>query len=245
MALISSSPRSLAGNPVRHQNPVEDRHRREGMEMGPFVGVDVQEKRGIPYVVMDSDYSVLESGWLSVDGAAGELVAVLDGLHGKPVVGIDAPRMPISRPRTWRCSRGTWRRSDAGLAGRHCEIAVRALGLANPQWTPMAPAAPKWMQLGFELFAMSTLRGYQTLEVFPSATYEALRRDGSTHHVPVPLENLVLGAKDMLDAVGAAYTVARFSRGLGSEVGGGDGLGTIVLPTPVEDHPALRWPELP
>ena len=49
----------------------------------------------------------------------------------------------------------------------------------------------------------------------------------------------------MLDACIAALTVHQFMHGLGSQVGGGDGLGTIILPTPLpemkSDH-VLHWP---
>jgi hypothetical protein len=38
------------------------------------------------------------------------------------------------------------------------------------------------------------------------------------------------GVKDMLDASVAALTVFEFVNGQGCEVGGDDGLGTIVLP---------------
>jgi hypothetical protein len=50
----------------------------------------------------------------------------------------------------------------------------------------------------------------------------------------------------MLDAWAAAATVRDFVEGWGAEVGGGDGLGTIILPRllpePVIDE-VLDWPE--
>jgi hypothetical protein len=52
--------------------------------------------------------------------------------------------------------------------------------------------------------------------------------------------------KDVLDAVMAAVTVGEFRAGRGAEVGGGDGLNTIILPAPLrEDGPqgVLQWPE--
>jgi len=39
--------------------------------------------------------------------------------------------------------------------------------------------------------------------------------------------------------------VRNFRNGLGSEVGGGDGLGTIILPAPVPEHTMtelFEWP---
>jgi hypothetical protein len=48
----------------------------------------------------------------------------------------------------------------------------------------------------------------------------------------------------MLDAVVAALTGMEFMAGHGQEVGGGDGLGTIVLPRPIANpiDAVLRWP---
>jgi hypothetical protein len=46
----------------------------------------------------------------------------------------------------------------------------------------------------------------------------------------------------MLDAAVGAFTVLRYMQGVGSEVGGGDGLGTIILPTMVGSHPVNTWP---
>jgi len=50
----------------------------------------------------------------------------------------------------------------------------------------------------------------------------------------------------MLDAFVAAATVREFVHGRGCEVGGGDGLGTIVLPRPLPEpvmSGVLAWPE--
>ena len=53
------------------------------------------------------------------------------------------------------------------------------------------------------------------------------------------------GPKDMLDSWVAAATVREFVEGRGTEVGGGDGLGTIILPRPLPEpviDEVLRWP---
>ncbi len=52
------------------------------------------------------------------------------------------------------------------------------------------------------------------------------------------------GPEDMLDSIVAAFTVREFWEGRGCEVGGGDGLGTIVLPRPAPDEPKRvhAWP---
>ncbi len=50
----------------------------------------------------------------------------------------------------------------------------------------------------------------------------------------------------MLDAWMAAATVREFVGGSGSQGGGGDGLGTIVLPRPLPEpviEEVLQWPE--
>ena len=49
----------------------------------------------------------------------------------------------------------------------------------------------------------------------------------------------------MLDAWVAAATVKEFVNERGTEVGGGDGLGTIILPRPLPDpiiEEVLDWP---
>ena len=54
------------------------------------------------------------------------------------------------------------------------------------------------------------------------------------------------GPKDMLDAWLAAATVKEFVKGRGTEVGGGDGLGTIILPRPLPEpviREVLSWPD--
>lgn len=53
------------------------------------------------------------------------------------------------------------------------------------------------------------------------------------------------GPKDMLDAVAAALTVAEYAAGRGVEVGDGDGLGSIVLPCPLDEatpRELFKWP---
>ncbi len=63
----------------------------------------------------------------------------------------------------------------------------------------------------------------------------------------VSFDDFSPGPKDMLDAVAAAFTVRVSADGRGSEVGGGDGLGTIVLPRPLTDLEKIsavhHWPD--
>jgi predicted nuclease with RNAse H fold len=165
---------------------------------------------------------------------------------GKLAIGIDAPRIALNKPREFYWQGNEWRKrrsADKGR-GRHCEVVLKALNIANPQWTPLANKAPPWMQLGFDLFEALQDSEF-VFEVFPSASYFMLR-DRKQPRVSIHFANFVYGPKDMLDACIAALTVHEYVNGRGCEVGGGDGMGTIVLPTelPVShSHPALHWPD--
>jgi predicted nuclease with RNAse H fold len=215
-----------------------------------FVGVDVQVRRPCAVAVLDAECHQVESAWLP--GSRREAVAALRDMVDRwsrqaPVaVGIDAPRTPLKSPRrwSWNAQRG-WEpasRSASGI-GRHCEVVIKALGLGNPQWTPLSRNAPEWMQLGFALFA--GIEGHAAVhEVSPSAAYTQMQSDNQPH-VHVSLAGFRPGPKDMLDAVVAAFVVREFTMGHGAEVGGGEGLGTIVLPRPVAptvDPRVLEWP---
>ena len=159
-------------------------------------------------------------------------------------MGVDAPRRPLTSPRQWywSASKG-WRRrrpSDVGN-GRHCEVVVAAHRIARPQWTPLSEAAPRWMQIGFELFA--ALHAAAVYEVFPSASYAMLKSDPDCW-LTIDLAEFTPGPKDMLDAFVAAFTVREFVMGRGMAVGDGDGLGAIVLPRPLSRTipGVLTWP---
>ena len=162
------------------------------------------------------------------------------------VVGIDAPRRSLPAARTWRFDRKRWvpLATAAKGHGRHCEMVVSALRLANPQWTPSLRTAPAWMKLGFRIFAEIDTAGFRTHEVFPSASYTQLTNEDVRFEISTA--GLRPRPKDMLDAYIAAVTVAEFELGRGCEVGGGDRLGTIVLPRPVS-YAACRgiecWPK--
>ncbi len=211
-----------------------------------FIGIDVQLVRDLAYTVMDSDGRVIDNGWLDSSGPrhAAELLA---DKHPAAVVGIDAPRVPLRVPRQHYWAGGSWRRkrsSDKGF-GRHCEVVISACGLARPQWTPTSEQARDWMVTGFELFRGFDAAGLETEEVFPSAAYRMLAQDMEAQ-VQIPLKGFLPGPKDMLDSIIAAFTVKEFIQGRGCAVGGGDGLGVIVLPRPI-DHPNAGrvgiWPD--
>jgi len=218
------------------------------------LGIDVQVRRGPSWMALDEDRRVVDSGWLEdedFDAIAEAAAALVDRLGeggGSSVsVGIDAPRRPRPGTREWNWDRPRrqWRprlASELGN-GRHCEVILRAAGIANPQWTPMVGRCPEWMELGFRLFDRLERAACAVHEVFPSASYYLLE---AAEHEPVTLDFAAFrpGPKDMIDACVSAYTVGELAAGRGVEVGS-DGLGTIVLPRPLpEDVPAelLRWP---
>jgi hypothetical protein len=128
--------------------------------------------------------------------------------------------------------------------GLHCEVVISAHRIANPQWTPLKDEAPEWMQLGFSLY--EALDGLATIyEVFPTASYTLLQ--GNTDvRIDADFSTCSPGPKDMLDAWVAAATVREFEEGRGTEVGGGDGLGTIILPRPLPEpviDEVMVWPD--
>ena len=214
-----------------------------------FIGVDVQLKRPCSYFIFDENLQQVDSGWLDsndVSASCHDLQALAaqqrEESGSPPAVGIDAPRMPLPAPRQFYWKGGKWQPkapADKGY-GRHCEVAVKALNIGNPQWTRPADQSPPWMQLGFALFA--ALADYENVfEAYPAASFRLLQAQ-ETPQVTLSFANFKPGPRDMLDACIAALTVHQFMHGLGSEVGGGDGLGTIILPTPVPDLPVLHWP---
>ncbi len=209
------------------------------------IGIDIQIRRNCCYAVIDDNSILIESGWLS--SAEVDAVDLLKrwSKSGQIYVGIDAPRMPLVSKRQWYWS-GTKRRWNRRKAqkgnGRHCEVVISAYRLANPQWTPLEHDAPEWMLLGFKLY--SALEGHAIIyEVFPTASYACLQGNSDVR-IDADFSACKPGPKDMLDALVAAVTVKEFVNGRGTEVGGGDGLGTIILPRPIPNpiDEVLKWP---
>jgi hypothetical protein len=212
-----------------------------------YIGIDIQIRRNCCYAVIDEAGTSTDSGWFSAaETDAVELIKRWSA-SGTVYVGIDAPRSPLPTRRRWywNKSRRSWsRRGSQKGYGRHCEIVISAHRIANPQWTPLNSEAPEWMNLGFRLY--SALEGLAIVhEVFPSASYALL--EGHTEvRIDTDFSACRPGPKDMLDAWAAAATVREFVGGRGAEVGGGDGLGTIVLPRPLPEpviEEVLQWPE--
>ena len=223
-----------------------------------YLGIDVQLLRPPAWMVLDESLTQVDSGWLGEVGDSfaemcQEVMAVVDRLEqsGHEVhVGIDSPRCPLPATREWYWDgkEKDWRprrRAEKGR-GRHCEVIVRALGLANPQWTPSFKDSPEWMRLGYELFSAlePEARGSVTVhEVFPSASYAMWKDDPDAPKMRINVSQFQPGPKDMIDAAVAAMTVREYQQGRGAAVGN-DGLGAIVLPKPIGEAPAslLRWP---
>jgi predicted nuclease with RNAse H fold len=211
-----------------------------------YIGIDIQTRRDCCFAVINETGKLEKSGWFS-----NPLIEAVDLIKefrktSKVAVGIDAPRMPLTSERQWFWSgtkrKWTLREGQKGN-GRHCEIVISAHRLANPQWTPLEEAAPEWMKLGFQLFL--NLEGQISVhEVFPTASY-ALLHGNTDVRVGIDFSACKPGPKDMLDSWVAAATVREFVEGRGTEVGGGDGLGTIILPRPLPEpviDEVMRWP---
>lgn len=189
---------------------------------------------------------MIESGWFDRKPPLRLLDLLRDA--GGAAVGIDAPRCAVPTPRAWYWdgSKKCWRkRSKERGAGRHCEVVIKAHGLGNPQWSPLqGDEIPEWMELGFELFqTLSPLANVRVDEVFPTASYACLAEQVAPT-LTVNLADFRPGPKDLLDSSVAALSVLEFAQGRGQEVGGGDGLGTIVLPRKLDAPIAevLDWP---
>ncbi len=213
-----------------------------------FVGIDIQQRRGCCFAVIGSEGILLDSGWFhDPEREVVQLIRRFEENY-KVSVGIDAPRQPLPSPRKWFWDRrgSRWRqRSDQRGYGRHCEVVLSVHGIANPQWTPLEKEAPPWMVIGFKMFSALRHIVPSIYEVFPTASYSLLQ--GITDvRISIDFSSCSYGPKDILDAFMAAATVREFVQGRGTEVGGGDGLGTIVLPRPLPEPvigTVLHWPE--
>ena len=212
-----------------------------------YLGIDVQLSRGSSCAVIDSAGSMLAAtSFDSAEAAAAWIGELASDSSAAPKIGIDAPRQALPEPRTWHWNgRGrSWRKRGAKEEGhgRHCDVVVSAHRLANPQWTPLEADAPRWMQLGFDMFA--ALAEYEPMEVSPTASYRSLRGQSGVR-VDMDLADLSRGPKDMLNACVAAATVREYVAGRGEAVGGGDGLGAIILPRPITAgriDAVFEWP---
>jgi hypothetical protein len=104
-----------------------------------FVGIDISHTRGSAWAALGGDRARIGSGWVdpsdSIARTAEQLATAFERLAPLKActVAIDAPRGPIQTRRKVRwISRHGWVRSEAPLLGRHAEVVIRALNLANP-----------------------------------------------------------------------------------------------------------------
>ncbi|MEM7012451.1 MAG: hypothetical protein AAF585_13320 [Verrucomicrobiota bacterium] len=220
------------------------------MNRALYLGIDVGVDRGCAFTALDERANMLESGWFDGDLPPGLIEFIQNAATtGKAVhVGIDAPRCPVPEPRDWYWNGHTreWReRKRERGSGRHCEVVLKAHGLGNPQWTPVESSViPFWMKVGFDLFEqLEAMDRVHVHEVFPSASYILLEGEHEPR-VSVNFSEFRAGPKDVLDSCVAAVTVREFCLKRGCEVGGGDGLGTIVLPRKlkVTIQEVMDWP---
>jgi predicted nuclease with RNAse H fold len=199
--------------------------------MALLVGIDVQGDELIVAYRRNGDF--LPPAQVVVNAAE-----VLDHTHRvrqdskeQVVAAIDAPRRYLSAPRQWQLNNaGVWIAANIP-GGRHCEIIVRRLGLANPQWTPPIAQPIPWITLGQEVFVAFEAAGFTAIECFPTASYTRLGQMGDLLlNVPSGMFSHSRLAHDILDACVAAFTADLFLAGNATELGGGDGYGTIVVP---------------
>jgi predicted nuclease with RNAse H fold len=214
--------------------------------MNYYIGIDIQVRRNCCYALINTNGTLIDSGWLARPESESAILVGKWARSGRVYVGLDAPSMALYTPREWYWSRARdcWvRRGRQKGFGRHCEVVISAHRIAKPQWTPVIDQVPEWMKLGFGLF--SVLEDLATVyEAFPSAAYTLLQEDVDVR-VNADFSAFKPGPKDMLDALVAAATVREFVEGRGVEVGGGDGLGTIILPRPLPEpviDAVMAWP---
>jgi len=222
------------------------------MEFIFFMGIDVQIRKKCAYLILDSKSICVSSGWIEGDSKneiCESLLQLINELEkngiGTVAIGIDAPRVPLPAPREFFWNRNHWRprnERERGF-GRHCEVILESLNIANPQFTPIRGKCPSWMELGFALFScLGDREG--VFEVFPAASYSILEGRNNPK-VTIDFANFSSGPKDMIDACVSAITVLEYLEDRGCEVGGGDGLDSIILPgtIPIENTPpVLNWP---
>lgn len=197
-----------------------------------FAGIDVQISRGCCYYIIDENKNFITNGWIK-ENIPKTLNKILTDISNNKVrtiaIGIDAPRMPIKkfRNRSYDKKSNSWIDNSDKKLGRECEVIIKSYNIGNPQWTRTLDDSPDWMRLGYSIF--DSLKDFPFVyEVFPSASYKMLEKENIAYELC--LNNFTGGVKDMLDASVAAITVYEFINGRGCEVGGDDGLGTIILP---------------
>ena len=197
-----------------------------------FAGIDVQINRGCCYYIINQNKRYVKSGWMTenIPQSFKKLFQELTNFnYEKIAIGIDAPRMPIKKPRQryYDKIKNEWIIKKKKSIGRECEVIINSFKIANCQWTNTLEKSPNWMKLGYKIYSELRIFPY-VYEVFPSASYNLLKNENFSYELC--LNEFVYGVKDMLDASVSAITVYEYLSGHGCEVGGADGLGTVILP---------------
>lgn len=160
-----------------------------------YIGIDpTAGRRPMDYAILDGELRLVARG-------LGKLEKVLDAVrqYASAVVAVDAPQSPNTglmateaRRKNYGLPANTTTWADYKVG--EYELRQRGIRLYN---TPgEAEAAPKWMQLGFELYAALRAEGYQfyelgvdaarqMLEVHPHASYTVL-----LGHIPLRKDSL-------------------------------------------------------
>jgi predicted nuclease with RNAse H fold len=149
-----------------------------------FIGIDpTAGRRPMNFAILDDDLDLLQRG-------LGNLDTVLDVVRAKAsaVIAIDAPQSPnagLMAAPARRESYGLAPQSPKWAHFKVCEYELRRRGLRLYSTPGEIEAAPKWMQVGFKLYAALRAEGYlpyrpgsaapkQYLEVHPHAIYATL-----------------------------------------------------------------------
>ncbi len=160
-----------------------------------FIGIDPTAGRPpMSFAVLNDELDLLQRG-------AGDLDALLEVVRSQAsaVVAVDAPQSPnagLMKQPARRQSYGLPPKSARWANFKVCEYELRRRGIKLHNTPGEIEAAPKWMQLGFKLYAALRAEGYQPyrpgsatpkqyLEVHPHATFAVL-----LGHLPLRKDSL-------------------------------------------------------
>jgi predicted nuclease with RNAse H fold len=149
-----------------------------------YIGIDpTGGRRPMNYAVLNDDLDLVARGL----GKMGKVLEVVQS-YASAVVAIDAPQSPNGGLMASPARRGRYGlppKSTTWAKYKVCEYELRRRGIRLYNTPSEVEAAPKWMQLGFELYKALRADGYQLyqagsatpkqyLEVHPHATYTVL-----------------------------------------------------------------------
>jgi hypothetical protein len=160
-----------------------------------FIGIDpTAGRRPMDFAILNDDLDLLQRG-------LGNLDTVLEMVRAQAsaIIAVDAPQSPnagLMAAPARRESYGLPPQSPKWANFKVCEYELRRRGLKLYNTPGEIEAAPKWMQLGFKLYAALRAEGYQPyrpgspapkqyLEVHPHATYATL-----LGHLPLRKDSL-------------------------------------------------------